>query len=172
MIQWFILATVMKLLWLILTMLVTIDLLSIFRLTPHHCHLIAGHLVLIVIWKKMFETFYGFIAMLKIRVTSVGSVRCSHHKVQLKTILEPSLLQRQSGAWQTIQNVIETNIDARKYKWIASIKVNLLARFRCCMWTSHLRKEKLVTFNLQTLKPSSILWQWQPLILSITLDIK
>ena len=42
-------ATVMKLLWLILTMLVTIDLLSIFRLTPHHCDLIAGHLVLIVI---------------------------------------------------------------------------------------------------------------------------
>ena len=155
MIWWFILATVMKLLWLILTMLVTIDLLSIFCLTSHHHHLITGHSVLIVIWKNMFETFYGYNAedFLDLQcwrwgVTSVGSVRCSHHKVQLKTILEPSLLQRQSGAWQTIQNVIETNIDARKYKWIAIIKFSLLARFRCCMGTSLLRKEKLVTFNL------------------------
>ena len=90
-------------------------------------------------------------------VASVGSVRCSHHEVQVTAILEPSLLQRQPGAWQTIQNVVETNIDARKYKWIAIIKFNLLARFRCCMWTSLLRKENLVTFNLQTLKLSSIL---------------
>ena len=85
-------------------------------------------------------------------VISVGSVRCSHHEAQLKSILEPRLLQRQSEAWQTIQNIIETNIDAGKNKWIAKIKFSLLARFRCCMWTSLLRKEKLVTFNLQTLK--------------------
>ena len=130
------------------------------------------HSVLIIIWKICSRLSMVILQCWRWGVTSVGSVRCSHHKVQLKTILEPSLLQRQSGAWQTIQNVIETNIDARKYKWIAIIKFSLLARFRCCMWTSLLRKEKLVTFNLQTLKPSSILRQWQTWILSITLDIK
>ena len=104
-------------------------------------------------------------------IKSVGSVRCTHHEVQLKSILEPSLFQRQSGAWQTIQNVIETNIDARKYKWIAIIKFSLLAKFRCCMETSLLRKKRLVTFNLQALKLSSILQQWKLFTLSMTVDI-
>ena len=83
------------------------------------------HSVLIIIWKICSRLSMVILQCWRWGVTSVGSVRCSHHKVQLKTILEPSLLQRQSGAWQTIQNVIETNIDARKYKWIAIIKFSL-----------------------------------------------
>ena len=169
MIQCFILTTVMKLLWLIVTMLVTIDLLSIFCLTSHH-HLITGHSVLIVTWKKCVRDFlwlYYNAEDEKCRICEMFPPRSTtedHPRAKF-----PS---EAVGAWQTIQNVIEANIDARKYKLIVVIKFSLLARFRCCMWTSLLRKEKLVTFHLQILKLSSILQQWQLLALSLTLDIK
>ena len=159
MIQWFILATVMKLIWLIMTMLVTIDLLSIFRLTSHHHHLITGHSVLIVIWKNMFDTFYGYITMLKMR----------DYKCRVCEMFPP---RSTTEDHPKATFASETNVDARKYKWIAIIKFILLARFRCCIWTWLLRKGKLMIFNLQTLKLLSILQQWQLLTLSMTLNIK
>ena len=159
MIQWFMLATVMKLLWLILTMLVTIDLLSIFRLTSHHHHLITGHSVLIVIWKNMFDTFYGYITMLKMR----------DYKCRICEMFPP---RSTTEDHPKATFASETNVDARKYKWIAIIKFILLARFRCCIWTWLLRKGKLMIFNLQTLKLLSILQQWQLLTLPMTLNIK
>ena len=159
MIQWFILTTVMKLIWLIMTMLVTIDLLSIFRLTSHHHHLITGHSVLIVIWKNMFDTFYGYIIMLKMR----------DYKCRICEMFPP---RSTTEDHPKATFASETNVDARKYKWIAIIKFILLARFRCCIWTWLLRKGKLMIFNLQTLKLLSILQQWQLLTLPMTLNIK
>ena len=159
MIQWFILTTVMKLIWLIMTMLVTIDLLSIFRLTSHHHHLITGHSVLIVIWKNMFDTFYGYITMLKMR----------DYKCRICEMFPP---RSTTEDHPKATFASETNVDARKYKWIAIIKFILLARFRCCIWTWLLRKGKLMIFNLQTLKLLSILQQWQLLTLPMTLNIK
>ena len=159
MIQWFILTTVMKLIWLIMTMLVTKDLLSIFRLTSHHHHLITGHSVLIVIWKNMFDTFYGYITMLKMR----------DYKCRICEMFPP---RSTTEDHPKATFASETNVDARKYKWIAIIKFILLARFRCCIWTWLLRKGKLMIFNLQTLKLLSILQQWQLLTLPMTLNIK
>ena len=159
MIQWFILTTVMKLIWLIMTMLVTIDLLSIFRLTSHHHHLITGHSVLIVIWRNMFDTFYGYITMLKMR----------DYKCRICEMFPP---RSTTEDHPKATFASETNVDARKYKWIAIIKFILLARFRCCIWTWLLRKGKLMIFNLQTLKLLSILQQWQLLTLPMTLNIK
>ena len=156
MIQCFILTTVMKLLWLIVTMLVTIDLLSIFCLTSHH-HLITGHSVLIVTWKKCVRDFlwlYYNAEDEKCRICEMFPPRSTTEDHPKATFAS------------------ETNVDARKYKWIAIIKFILLARFRCCIWTWILRKGKLMIFNLQTLKLLSILQQWQLLTLPMTLNIK
>ena len=156
MIQCFILTTVMKLLWLIVTMLVTIDLLSIFCLTSHH-HLITGHSVLIVTWKKCVRDFlwlYYNAEDEKCRICEMFPPRSTTEDHPKATFAS------------------ETNVDARKYKWIAIIKFILLARFRCCIWTWLLRKGKLMIFNLQTLKLLSILQQWQLLTLPMTLNIK
>ena len=120
-----ILATVMKLLWLILTMLVTIDLLSIFRLTSHHHHLITGHSVLIVIWKNMFNTFYGYITMLKMRGYNCRICEMFPPRSTTEDHPRAKFTSEAVRAWQTIQNVIQTNIDATKYKWIAIIKFGL-----------------------------------------------
>ena len=156
MIQCFILTTVMKLLWLIVTMLVTIDLLSIFCLTSHH-HLITGHSVLIVTWKKCVRDFlwlYYNAEDEKCRICEMFPPRSTTEDHPKATFAS------------------ETNVDAIKYKWIAIIKFSLLARFRCCIWTWLLRKGKLMIFNLQTLKLLSILQQWQLLTLPMTLNIK
>ena len=115
--------------------------------------------VLIVIWKNMLDTFYGYITMLKMR--DYKSRVCEMFPPRSTTEDHPKA---------TFAS--ETNVGAIKYKWIAIIKFSLLARFRCCIWTWLLRKEKLMIFNLQTLKLLSILQQWQLLTLSMTLNIK
>ena len=124
MIQWFIMAT-MKLLWLILTMLVIIDLLSISCLASPHHHLITGHSVMIVIWKNMFETFHGYITMLKMRCYKCRI--CEMFPLRITTEGHP----RAKFASEAVRSLTDhpqcywNKIDARKYKWIAIIKFSL-----------------------------------------------
>ena len=61
-------------------------------------------------------TFHGYIIMLQMRGSTCRI--CEMFPPQSTT---GGQLGRQ-GAWQIILNVIETNIDARKYKWIVIIK--------------------------------------------------
>ena len=114
----------MKFLWFILTMSMTIYLLLIFHLTSHHHLLITKGSVMVATWKCMPKTFQGYVIMLQMRVTSVGSVKSPNTKHnwrpfqrQVCKFNRPSkmLFKRICRVWKTFTAV-------KQYECITEIK--------------------------------------------------
>ena len=56
---------------------------------------------------KVYPWKFSLWTCTKLRILfNLSQPTCSHNEAQLKVILEPILLQRQTGTWEAIQNVI------------------------------------------------------------------